>query len=91
MAVLTASQLAEELNTDSRTVRKFLRSVTPKDDQPGKGSRWTIEKKNLRSLRTQFTKFQAAQAEKDSTPADTEETAPEVKVIDHTANATKTH
>lgn len=74
MAQITASELATELDTDSRTVRKFLRAVTPKDAQPGKGSRWSIEKKQLRSLRTQFAKFQAAQAEKaaqaDETPAE---------------------
>lgn len=64
MAQITASELATELDTDSRTVRKFLRAVTPKDAQPGKGSRWSIEKKQLRSLRTQFAKFQAAAAEK---------------------------
>lgn len=64
MAQITAQELATELGTDSRTVRKFLRSVTPKDLQPGKGSRWSIEKKQLRSLRSQWTKFQAAEAEK---------------------------
>ena len=87
MAVMTATELAAELETDSRTVRKFLRSVTPKDAHPGKGSRWSIEKKQLRSLRSQFVKFQAAQAEKDSEP----ETKDNTIIVDSTANATKTH
>lgn len=61
MAVqLTATELAEELGTDGRTVRKFLRSITPKDAQPGKGARWSIEKKNLRTLRKQYGEWAAA-------------------------------
>ena len=58
--VLSPAALAVELGSDARTVRKFLRSITPKEDQPGKGSRWGIEKKHLRSLRTQFAKWDAA-------------------------------
>lgn len=90
MAQITASELAAELSTDSRTVRKFLRSVTPKDSQPGKGSRWSIEKKNLRSLRSQFAKFQAAQDEKaaNDEPKTDEDATIEVS---HTGNATTTH
>ena len=86
MADMTATELAAELETDSRTARKYLRSVTPKDAHPGKGSRWSIEKKQLRSLRSQFVKFQAAQAEKESEPA-----KDDTIIVDSTANATKTH
>ena len=57
MATITVSDLATELNTDARTARKFLRSVTPSEEQPGKGGRWQIEKKNLRSLKKQFETF----------------------------------
>jgi len=64
MATITATALAEELNTTGREVRKFLRSITPKDDQPGKGSTWAIEKKDIRSLRSKYTKWVA-----DRTPA----------------------
>ena len=62
MATITVQDLALELDTDARTARKFLRSVTPKDDQPGKGSRWAIEKRDIRSLRSKFTKFTEAEA-----------------------------
>ena len=62
--IMTPADLATELESDARTVRKFLRSITPKEDQPGKGSRWTIEKKQLRSLRSQYAKWVAAQDEK---------------------------
>lgn len=60
MAQITVADLATELNTDGRTARKFLRSITPKDAQPGKGSRWSIEKRDVRSLKSQFAKFTAA-------------------------------
>ena len=57
--VMTPADLATELGSDARTVRKFLRSITPRDEQPGKGSRWSIEKKQLRSLRSKFAKWEA--------------------------------
>lgn len=71
--LLTPADLATELDTDSRTVRKFLRSITPKDAQPGKGSRWSIEKKSLRSLRKQYADWDAARTPAevpDETPAE---------------------
>lgn len=61
MATITPTALAEALGTDARTARKFLRSITPKDSHPGKGARWAIEKRDVRSLRTRFVKFQAEQ------------------------------
>jgi hypothetical protein len=63
MATMTPAELATELGTDARTTRKFLRSITPRDAQPGKGSRWSIEKKQLRSLRTKFAAVEKALAE----------------------------
>ena len=70
MSALTSQELATELETDGRTVRKFLRSVTPKDAQPGKGSRWSIEKRQLRTLRKQFADWTAAREATDETPAE---------------------
>ena len=61
MATITVSDLATELNTDARTARKFLRSVTPSEEQPGKGGRWQIEKRDIRSLRSKFSKFAEAE------------------------------
>lgn len=60
MATITVTDLALELDTDARTARKFLRSITPTDAQPGKGSRWSIEKREVRSMKSKFTKFLAA-------------------------------
>lgn len=72
MAQITAMELANELGTDSRTVRKFLRKITPKDEQPGKGARWSIDgtKRSVNKLRKQFDEW--------NTPA--EEPEPEVEV-----------
>jgi hypothetical protein len=64
MATITVKDLAETLDTDARTTRKFLRSVTPKDAQPGKGGRWEIERKSVASYKKQFAKFAAAAAER---------------------------
>lgn len=78
MATINVQELATELGTDPRTARKFLRNVTPADDQPGKGGRWAIEKKDLRSLKSKFTKFQEAQAAR--AEAADEEVTDEVEV-----------
>jgi predicted transcriptional regulator len=62
---MNTTEVATELNTTARTLRKFLRSDARAQGNsiPGKGSRWTIEKKDMRSLRTRFTAWEAAQAE----------------------------
>lgn len=73
MAQITVPELATELGTDGRTARKFLRSITPKDEQPGKGGRWTIEKSAVRSLKSKFTAFQAAAKAKADARAEGEE------------------
>jgi len=60
MATISVVDLATALETDGRTARKFLRSITPKDAQPGKGARWAIESKQVASLQKKFTAFVAA-------------------------------
>jgi hypothetical protein len=63
MATINVTELAVELDTDARTARKFLRSITPKDEQPGKGSRWSIEKREVRSMKSKFAKYAKALAD----------------------------
>lgn len=58
MATIDVKDLAAQLETSPRTVRKFLRAVTPQEDQPGKGGRWQIEKRDIRSLKKKFEDFQ---------------------------------
>lgn len=61
---LTPAEFASTVNSDGRTVRKFLRSVTPRDEQPGKGSRWALkgDKRSVASLTKQFNGWKAEQA-----------------------------
>ena len=81
--ILTPADLATELGTDPRTARRFLRSITPRDDQPGKGARWAIEKKQVRSLRTKFAKFRADEdAKRAEREANRAETAPAIDSTD---------
>jgi hypothetical protein len=56
-ATLTPKELAIKLDTDPKTARKFLRSITPREDQPGKGHRWSIEAKSVASLKKAFRKW----------------------------------
>lgn len=73
---LTTTEFAAELETDARTARKFLRSITPKEGQPGKGSRWVIpgNARDITKFKKQFEEWAAAReaekAEADETPAD---------------------
>jgi hypothetical protein len=63
--VITPAEFAELVESDGRTVRKFLRSITPRDEQPGKGSRWQLDgtKRSVTKLQKQFTEWTAKQAE----------------------------
>lgn len=54
---ITAKELAAELNTDAKTCRKFLRSLT--DDRAGKGGRWEIDAADLDTLKDRFAAFTA--------------------------------
>lgn len=62
--VMTPTEFAQTVESDGRTVRKFLRSITPRDEQPGKGSRWELkgDARSVGSLTKQFRKWQADQA-----------------------------
>lgn len=64
MTTLTTAQAAEKLETTPRELRKFLRSITEKDSQPGKGSRWVLEARDVTKMKKQFADWQAARAEK---------------------------
>mgnify|MGYP001050587931 CR=1 FL=1 len=63
MATMTPTEFAVTVDSDGRTVRKFLRSITPKEDQPGKGSRWVLkgDKKSVTRLTKQFADWTAKQ------------------------------
>lgn len=61
---MTPTTFASRVDSDGRTVRKFLRSITPKDEQPGKGSRWVMPttKRELTKLEKQFAAWTEANA-----------------------------
>jgi len=56
MATLTAKEIATQFGTDARTLRKFLRSDAKVNstETPGKGARYAIEAKQVRTLRKRF-------------------------------------
>ena len=69
MATRTVKEIAVEFETDPRTLRKVLRDTLPKEDQPGKGSRYAIEARSVRSLKKQFaTWVEARNATPDEEP-----------------------
>lgn len=80
MTTLTAKEFAARVNSDGRTVRKFLRADAKANgtEAPGKGSRWTIEAKQVRSLTTRFNAWKAANEAKAAEKANEDEVPEEV-------------
>jgi hypothetical protein len=78
MATITPSELAIELDTTPRETRKFLRADARARgiETPGKGSRWAIEKREVRALKSRFAAWDEARK------AVTEDEAPEAPESD---------
>lgn len=74
MATITATELAAEIGTTGREVRKFLRADAKVNDQdtPGKGSRYAIERKQVAGLKKRFAAWDEARKVKAEAPADAE-------------------
>lgn len=49
----TPKEIAEDLGTDGKTLRKFLRSTFP-EAAPGKGNRWALTSKQVREVKKGF-------------------------------------
>lgn len=62
MATITAGELATEIGTTPREVRKFLRADAKAHEAttPGKGARYAIEKREVRALKARFAKWDEA-------------------------------
>lgn len=66
---LSVKEVADKLDTDPRTLRKFLRKEvrdnggTIGEDTPGKGGRYAIEAKAVAGIRKRFAAFQVQEAE----------------------------
>lgn len=84
MAQFTTAEVAEKLDTTPRTLRKFLRADArgrgQGDSLPGKGSRYMIEGKELKSLQSRFKKWTAAEAEARAARAQAAAEAAQVEV-----------
>jgi hypothetical protein len=65
---ITPAALALECETTPRTVRKFLRSDQGMGMKVGKGQRWAIEARQVRSLKAKFEKWNATNAPADNAP-----------------------
>lgn len=84
MATMTPTEFAAEVNSDGRTVRKFLRAVTPKEEHPGKGSRWALPgtKRDIQKLKKQFNEWQESQAKPEPAVEEPEVDETELSVDD---------
>ena len=69
MTNLTTTEIAADFGTTPRELRKFLRADAKAQNAqtPGKGARYAIAKKDLRSLRTRFNAWNTPKA--DTAPA----------------------
>lgn len=63
-AEMTTREFADAIGTDPKSLRKYLRDSTPRDEQPGKGGRWVLPgtKTAIAKHRKQFAAWQAEQA-----------------------------
>jgi hypothetical protein len=86
--VITPTEFAVEVGSTGREVRKFLRSITPRDEQPGKGSRWQLAgtKPAVTKLSKQFAEWktaqEAARAAREEAAAQENENDDEVEELD---------
>ena len=84
MAQLTATQVAERLDTDGRTFRKFLSAEVKANggevgvDTPGKGKRYSFESKEINGLRKRFQAWDEARR----APAESAEEVEEISEED---------
>jgi hypothetical protein len=89
---LNTTDIAAELGTDPRSLRKFLRADAKVNGTPtpGKGARYAIERKQLRSLKSRFAKYTAALEAKAAQANDdaTDDATDEVEVDDAEVPAT---
>ena len=63
--VMTPAEFAVEVDSDGRTVRKFLRATMPKESHPGKGARWSLPgtAREVTKLKKQFNEWHTSQDE----------------------------
>lgn len=50
----SAKEVAQQFGTDARSLRKFLRSHLPTEEQPGQGGRYSFTKGDVTKLKKAF-------------------------------------
>lgn len=89
---LTVKEAAQQIGTDARTLRKFLRHEVTEaggkvgEDTPGKGGRYSLEAKQMRGLQSRFEAWVEAkqhptpEVEEQTEPGDPDEGAQDIEV-----------
>jgi hypothetical protein len=89
---LTVKEAAQQIGTDARTLRKFLRHEVTQaggkvgEDTPGKGGRYSLEARQMKGLTARFQEWAEAkqhpapEVEEQTEPGDSNEGAPELEV-----------
>lgn len=67
---LSAKEVAAELGTDGRTLRKFLRSSASPITPVGQGNRYAIKRGEVKAIRKGFTAWLEAKAAKAAAAAE---------------------
>lgn len=73
MATITVKEFAAKVESDGRTVRKFLRSDAGKAMRVGKGQRWAIESREVKALTKKFNAWNAVRNENTETATENTE------------------
>lgn len=84
---LTPTEFAAEVKSDGRTVRKFLRSITPTEAHPGKGARWALPgtAREVTKMKKQFSEWSASQETEKAARAEKAAEVAEVEEIEDEA------
>jgi predicted transcriptional regulator len=76
---LTTTEIAQELGITAKHLRKFLRADARNSDKadtlPGKGGRYSFERKDLKGIKSRYTKWNAAEIAKRAETAKAKESA----------------
>ena len=72
---ITPKELAQELGTDAKTLRKFLREWAPSRevDTPGQGGRWALTGRQAQEIRKAFSNRQTVRRSAKAENAEVEE------------------
>lgn len=64
-STITTAEFADQLGTDSKTLRKFLRKQMSKENQPGQGGRYTFDASEVKRLTKAWDKWSEGKVDSD--------------------------